>query len=178
MDFFWPTRRFVFLCQGGHRQHMREHFKTKARVRRHQFAGNHIHYALCGHGGERWIDGCPVDGYVPSTKKLFQYHGCHRHGCLRCFPNNRNEFVSHGQTREQKYLATVTERTTELLELGFRVVEKWECETKNTEDPVPNQETGTYPLAIFYDFESYLDKTVYRHTNYKVYRYAYYTTEN
>jgi len=31
----------------------------------------HIHHALCGHGGERWIAGAPVDGYEPPTKTMF-----------------------------------------------------------------------------------------------------------
>jgi len=32
----------------------------------------HIHHALCGHGGERWVEGAPVDGYDPKTKTVFQ----------------------------------------------------------------------------------------------------------
>jgi len=39
-------------------------------------SGRHIHHAMCGHGGERWISGAPVDGYHPKTKTIFQYHGC------------------------------------------------------------------------------------------------------
>lgn len=31
--------------------------------------------------------------------------------------------------------------------------------TKKTWEPVPKQETRTYPDAIFYDFQSYLNKT-------------------
>jgi len=27
----------------------------------------HIHHAMCGHGGERWIEGAPVDGYHYKT---------------------------------------------------------------------------------------------------------------
>jgi len=29
--------------------------------------GTHIHHAMCGHGGERYILGAPVDGYAPDT---------------------------------------------------------------------------------------------------------------
>ena len=36
----------------------------------------HIDHAMCGHGGERWIEKAPVDGYCPETKTIFQYHGC------------------------------------------------------------------------------------------------------
>ena len=43
----------------------------------------HIHHAVCGHGGERWIEGAPVDGYHHhhETKTIFPHHGCHWHGC-------------------------------------------------------------------------------------------------
>ena len=45
-----------------------------------------IHHAMSGHGGERWIERAPVDGYNPETKTVFQYHGCYWHGCKKCFP--------------------------------------------------------------------------------------------
>lgn len=65
------------------RQRKGEPFTTKARVHCHQFAGliaqarcwesRHIHHTLCGHGGERWIDGAPVDGSArPNTKTVFK----------------------------------------------------------------------------------------------------------
>lgn len=65
--------------------------------------GKHIHHALCGHGGERWISGAPVDGHVPSTKTVYQCQGCFWHGCKKCYPNRRDQFVSHKQTLEEKY---------------------------------------------------------------------------
>ena len=46
----------------------------------------HIHHAACGHGGERWVERAPVDGYNHETKTVFQYHGCHWHGCRKCYP--------------------------------------------------------------------------------------------
>ena len=50
-------------------------------------SGTHIHHHRCGHGGERLIGGAPVDGYHPETKTVFQFHGCHWHGCIKWFPN-------------------------------------------------------------------------------------------
>ena len=41
--------------------------------------GIHIHQAMCGHGGERWILGAPVDGYAMKLGTIFQYHGCWWH---------------------------------------------------------------------------------------------------
>ena len=31
--------------------------------------GIHIHHAMCGHGGERWILGAPVDGYASNREQ-------------------------------------------------------------------------------------------------------------
>ena len=50
-------------------------------------SGTHIHHHRCGHGGERLVGGATVDGYHPETKTVFQFHGCHWHGCIKCFPN-------------------------------------------------------------------------------------------
>ena len=33
-------------------------------------SGKHIHHHKCGHGGERFIKGAPVDGYHPETKTV------------------------------------------------------------------------------------------------------------
>ncbi|KAK3737881.1 hypothetical protein QZH41_003157 [Actinostola sp. cb2023] len=46
-----------------------------------QKRGVHIHHDLCGHGGERYINNAPVDGYEPLSKTVFQFHGCTWHGC-------------------------------------------------------------------------------------------------
>ena len=54
----------------------------------------HIHHAACGHGGKRWVERAPVDGYNPKTRTVFQYHGCHWHGCRKCYPNDRNKIIS------------------------------------------------------------------------------------
>jgi len=37
----------------------------------------HIHHAMCGHGGERWVGHTPVDGYNHETSTVFQYHSYH-----------------------------------------------------------------------------------------------------
>ena len=103
--------------------------------------------------------GCgPVDGYEPSTKVVFQYHGCHWHGCRRCFLRSREKIVTHGQRREALYIAT-TEHMAELRCAGYRVVVKWECSDKKMKEPLPAKETKSYPHAIFYDFESWHNKT-------------------
>ena len=47
--------------------------------------GIHIHYQLWGHGGERLIDGHPMDGYHHKSKTVYQIHSCHFHGCPQCY---------------------------------------------------------------------------------------------
>ena len=97
----------------------------------------HIHHALCGHGGERWI----VDGYEPTTKTVFQYHGCHFHGCLaHCKQNDARELLRKTRQQEQKIKNT-----------GYNLV----CYKAVAHE----QKTIIYPHAIVYDFEANLDKT-------------------
>lgn len=118
-------------------------------------SSKNIHHAMCGHDGERWIEGAPVDGYGPTTKTVFQYHGCYWLGCRPCFPNDR--IVENNQTREERYLAKI-ERTRKLRLPCYRVIEKWECTDLKTREELPKVETRSYPIVIFYDFESYQDK--------------------
>ncbi|KAL9959464.1 hypothetical protein ACROYT_G032790 [Oculina patagonica] len=90
----------------------------------------HIHHAMCGHGGEPWIEKAPVDGYDPISKTVFQYHGCHWHGCLKCFPTERDKKIFRfDQTRDDRLKATL-ERTSFLRQKGYNVVEIWACEAK------------------------------------------------
>jgi len=94
--------------------------------------GIHIHHAMRGHGGERWLlrEGgtmkrSPVDGYNHETKTVFQYHGCSFHGCPKRFPCNREQRpVSNGKTPEQLYQDTLN-RTAFLRERGYKVIEAW-----------------------------------------------------
>ena len=65
--------------------------------------------------------GAPVDGYNHETKTVFQYHGCHWHGCRKCYPHDRNRIITHhDQTREDRFKATV-ERTQKLRATGYPV---------------------------------------------------------
>ena len=66
-----------------------------------------IHHAMSGHGGERWIERAPVDGYNPETKTVFQYHGCFWHGCRECFPYDRDRIIDRNdKTCEDLFKAT------------------------------------------------------------------------
>ena len=128
--------------------------------REEQRRRTHIHHAMCGHGGERWINGAPVDGYEPRTRTIYQYHGCPWHGCRTCFPQGRERIIGDGdKTLDERFVAT-KKRTKDLREAGYRVVEVWECEVKTIAGvEEPKKETKSYPHAIFFDFEAYIDST-------------------
>ena len=118
----------------------------------------HIHHAACGHGGERWVENAPVDGYNQETKTIFQYNGCYWHGCRKCFPYDRNRIITHhNQTREERFKATV-KRTQKLRAAGYNVIEVWSCEVGEINIKLPKTQTQSYPHAILYDFEAYGDK--------------------
>ena len=141
-----------------------EHTASKASLlwleNESQKRGVHIHHALCGHGGERWINEAPVDGYDPTTRTVFQFHGCIWHGCRACYPENRDGYPEgreSGKTIEQSYTATV-QKVAELRRVGYNVVELWGCEAEQFENPQhPQTETKSYPHFIFFDFEAYVD---------------------
>ena len=118
----------------------------------------YFHHAACGHGGERWVERAPVDGYNHETRTVFQYHGCRWHGCRKCYPNDRNKIVAHNnQTREDRFKATV-ERTEALRAAGCQVIEAWSCEVGKKNIELPRTQMRSYPHAILYDFEAYGDK--------------------
>ena len=119
-----------------------------------------IVHAMSGHGGERWIEKRPVDGYNDEKKVVFQYHGCRWHGCPKCYPN-REQIIEHGgKTVEELYQAT-KRRTAHLRKVGYKVIECWSCQwlvpggaDKHGEE-LPKPPTKAYPHAILYDFEAY-----------------------
>ena len=130
-------------------------------------SGKHIHHHKCGHGGERFIKGSPVDSYHPETKTVYQFHGCHWHGCIQCFPypEQRTQVIRVDKkgketTRELAYIKTLA-RSEELRYLGYNLIERWEHEFPSPwlHDKLPPKRNETYPHAIVYDFESYQDKT-------------------
>ena len=79
---------------------------TESEAKRHRI---HIRYQLRGKGGEQLIAGHPVDGYLHESKTIYQFHGCHFHGCPQCYQDR--DYVLHtelGQdvTREDVYQMT------------------------------------------------------------------------
>ena len=117
-----------------------------------------IHHAMSGHGGERWIEKRPVDGYNHEKNLVLQYHGCYWHGCPKCYPD-RNKIIDRGdKTREDLFQATMR-RTAYLRKAGYKVIECWGCEVGDKYvEQLPEVKTKSFPHAILYDFEAYGDK--------------------
>ena len=116
-----------------------------------------IHHSMSGHGGERWIEKRPVDGYNHEKKIVFQYHGCYWHGCPKCYPDRNKIIDRDDKTREDLYIAT-KRRTAYLRKAGYRVIECWACEVgEKYVEQLPEAQTKSYPHTILYDFEAYGD---------------------
>jgi len=70
--------------------------------------GIHIHHHACGHGSERMIANHLVDGYHHETKTVFQYHGCHFHGCSTCYPSPEEREVVICEQKEKGLMVKIT----------------------------------------------------------------------
>ena len=114
-----------------------------------ELIGEHIHHALCGHGGEFSVKIGEkiffVDGYVPKTRTIFQYYGCKWHGCP-C-RKERNSLD------EEKYSKTI-DLEEKMKEQGFKLISVWECERPVMKNMILEKEFRPYPYFIVYDFEA------------------------
>ena len=120
-----------------------------------ELIGEHIHHALCGHGGEfcaevlkvegDWGKEIPVDGYGVASKTIFQYYGCKWHGCP-C-QKERNSLD------EERYSKTI-ELQEKMKEQGFKIFSVWECEKPELKKMRFKKEFRPYPYFIVYDFEA------------------------
>jgi len=65
-----------------------------------------------------------VDGYGPSTKTLFQYHGCHFHGgSAYCKQGNVRELFQKSRQQEEK-----------IKNADYNLVVVWECKAPGYKD--------------------------------------------
>ena len=88
-----------------------------------QNQGIHIRHAC--NGGEHQLGGkYYVDGYHEASKTVYQFHGCHWHGCPKCF-QPETEHMEKGKTMSQLHQETRA-MTKNIRKLGFHVIEMWE----------------------------------------------------
>ena len=72
-----------------------------------------------------------------------------------CFPISRTQYQPKSNTR--KPFSCNSRKYKAFQAACYCVIDKRECEDQKTQGVLPQQETETYPNAIFYDFESYHD---------------------
>ena len=75
-----------------------------------------------------------VDGFDPSTNTIYEFHGCFWHGCPRCFPIRHESHLRHYDRTMQDVYETTQQRIQQLKELGYHVVEMWECDWARLKD--------------------------------------------
>ncbi|KAK5647986.1 hypothetical protein RI129_002878 [Pyrocoelia pectoralis] len=78
---------------------------------------------------EARVGGVKVDGFCAETNEVFEFYGCYYHGCPRCFKYVRNTPLTDTtiETLEYRYEATLA-KASRIKELGYTVVEMWECD--------------------------------------------------
>lgn len=82
-----------------------------------------IKHAL--NGGEESLGGFKVDGFDEDSNTIYEFHGCYWHGCEECYePNTMNTTIN--QTMRTLKAKTL-EKTNELKNQGYEVVEMWGC---------------------------------------------------
>ena len=69
-----------------------------------------------------------VDGFDASTNTIYEFHGCFWHGCPRCFPIRYESHLRHYDRTMQDVYETTQQRIQQFKELGYHVVEMWECD--------------------------------------------------
>ena len=112
---------------------------------------NHIHHAMCGHGGERVIrdsddyEICKVDGYESTTKMVYQYYGCKWHGC-KCQKKDRNVERYEKTLRLEEFVRAQ----------GYNVISVWECAKPPKKWMRLEKEFIPYPHYVVFDFEALL----------------------
>ena len=72
-----------------------------------------------------------VDGYHsrPQLPIVFEYHGCHVHGCKECFPNRDDKDAYDNKTHEENYQNTLRKKIF-CEEHGYKYIEMWDCQWK------------------------------------------------
>ncbi|KAJ8953532.1 hypothetical protein NQ317_000050 [Molorchus minor] len=98
------------------------------------------------------VQGVKVDGFCSETKLVFEFHGCYYHGCSYCFKFNRNEPThENGTETMNSRLESTVAKMERLVELGYNIVEIWECQFRKLlkENEEMRGYTEGHPLVAF-----------------------------
>jgi len=69
---------------------------------------------------------CSVDGYCAKTRIVYEFLGCHYHGC-KCQPFRDVKTLTSVKTLAERYEQTLT-RIEQLKRAAYNVKVKWECD--------------------------------------------------
>ena len=75
-----------------------------------------------------------VDGYCHDTRTVYEFQGCFTHGCPTCYPNRHEPHGRHFDRTMQDVYETTQQKIQRLKELGYTVVQMWECEWARLKD--------------------------------------------
>lgn len=82
------------------------------------------------------------------THTVYQYHGCFFHGCPECKPHDRDEKKNNWPSLNERYKRT-QKTTKKIVDAGYQVIEKWECEWVKEKKQLLQQPVNPY----LYPFE-------------------------
>ena len=75
-----------------------------------------------------------IDGYCHDTRTVYEFQGCFTHGCPTCYPNRHEPHVRHFDRTMQDVYEATQQKIQRLKELGYTVVQMWECEWARLKD--------------------------------------------
>ena len=75
-----------------------------------------------------------IDGYCHDTRTVYEFQGCFTHGCPTCYPNRHEPHVRHFDRTLQDVYEVSQQKIQQLKELGYTVVQMWECEWARLKD--------------------------------------------
>ena len=78
-----------------------------------------------------------VDGYCPDTRTVYEFQGCFWHGCPTCYPNRHEKHASHCHRTMQDVYEATRQKTQQLRDKGYKVIEMWGCEWDHLQQTQP-----------------------------------------
>ena len=78
-----------------------------------------------------------VDGYCPDTRTVYEFQGCFWHGCPTCYPNRHEKHASHCHRTMQDFYEATRQKTQQLRDQGYKVIEMWGCEWVHLQQTQP-----------------------------------------
>ncbi|XP_022802010.1 uncharacterized protein LOC111339593 [Stylophora pistillata] len=89
-----------------------------------------------------------VDGYDAQTRTVYEFHGCLFHWCRECYPQRSQiPFCSSGLTVEACRRQTA-QKTTKLRQLGYAVVDMWQCQWEQLKKIKPDLRDFVQSLSL------------------------------